>query len=54
MVGMDIHYPITGLIVFAGFIGLLKLFDFLAAQGKQRGQVFILDKQIGNGLHDTP
>lgn len=56
MVGMGIHYPITGLIVLAGSIGLLKLFDFLAAQnakgqpGKQRGQLFIHDKHFGKGL----
>ncbi|MBC2712087.1 MAG: hypothetical protein HGJ94_14220 [Desulfosarcina sp.] len=36
MVGMDIHYPITGLIVLAGSIGFLKLFDFLAAQSAKR------------------
>jgi hypothetical protein len=36
MVGMDIHYPICGLMVLAGAVVFLKGFDFLAAQSARR------------------
>ena len=36
MAGMDIHYPIGGLMVLAGAIVFLKAFDFLAARSASR------------------
>lgn len=33
---VDLHYPLAGLIVLAGGIGFLKVFDFLAAQSAKR------------------
>ena len=36
MTGIELHYPIGGLIVLIGAIGFLKGFDFLAAQTLKR------------------
>lgn len=36
MTGIDLQYPIGGLIVLIGGIGFLKGFDFLAAQTAKR------------------
>jgi hypothetical protein len=36
MVGVDIHYPIGGLMVLAGAIVFLKAFDFMAARSARR------------------
>ncbi|BBO68418.1 hypothetical protein DSCA_23480 [Desulfosarcina alkanivorans] len=36
MTGIDIHYPVTGLVILAGAIVFLKGFDFLAAQSVKR------------------
>jgi hypothetical protein len=44
MAGTDLHYIVGGLIVLIGSIALIKVFDFLAAQGVKR----ILDMANGN------
>jgi hypothetical protein len=36
MVGLELHYPLSGLIFLAGAIVFLKGFDFLAAQSVNR------------------
>jgi hypothetical protein len=36
MFGIDPHYPLTGLILLAGAIALLKFFDLLAGQSAKR------------------
>ena len=36
MAGIELHYPIGGLIALIGAIGFLKGFDFLAAQSVKR------------------
>ncbi len=32
----DLHYPLAGLMVLAGGIGLIKLFDLLTSQSAKR------------------
>ena len=44
MAGVEIHYPIGGLIVLIGSIAFLKFFDFLAAQSAKR----LLDEANGD------
>jgi hypothetical protein len=36
MFGIDMIYPITGLVVLAGSIAFLKVFDYLAGQSAKR------------------
>ena len=33
---IDLHYPLTGLLILAGGIGFMKAFDFLASQSVKR------------------